>query len=252
MSVAEEFAEGEASAVRRQVISGYIEGFLQREHTGPEHLDELVFTLKRLAAEDVENTVEILQEAIEALAHAAEAREVGNSGHGEMTARYCEVIGRALRLVPEEIADLAYTARVHNVGQLFVPERILNKPGPLTDDEFYLVKVHPRVGGEIVSTLPNSENLRKAIEHHHEAFDGSGYPGGLRGEEIPLWARILSLADAYVNMTTERSFASAKTSQQAMAELEKLSGTHFDGMLVRILARELKEEKPSWTSGTKI
>jgi HD-GYP domain-containing protein (c-di-GMP phosphodiesterase class II) len=67
-----------------------------------------------------------------------------------------------------------------------------------------------------------------------------------------LWARILSLADAYVNMTTDRSFASAKTSQQAMAELEKLSGTHFDGMLVRILARELKEEKPSWTGGTKI
>jgi diguanylate cyclase (GGDEF)-like protein len=252
VSVAEEFNEGEASAVRRQVISGYIEGFLQREHTGPEHLDELVLTLKRMAVEEEGNTIEILQEAIEALAHAAEAREVGNAGHGEMTARYCEVIARALRLVPEEIADLAYTARVHNVGQLFVPERILNKPGPLTDDEFYLVKVHPRVGGEIVGTLPNCENMRKAIEHHHEAFDGSGYPNGLRGEEIPLWARILSLADAYVNMTTDRSFASAKTSQQAMAELEKLSGTHFDGMLVRILARELKEEKPSWTGGTKI
>src|SRR5438132_579330 len=99
VSVAEEFSEGEASAVRRQLISGYIEGFLQREHTGPEHLDELVLTLKRMAAEEEENTVEVLQEAIEALAHAAEAREVGNSGHGEMTARYCEVIARALRLV---------------------------------------------------------------------------------------------------------------------------------------------------------
>ena len=249
VSVAEEFTEGEASAVRRQLISGYIEGFLQREHTGPEHLDELVLTLKRLAAEDEDNTVEVLQEAIEALAHAAEAREGGNAGHGEMTARYCEIIARALRLVPEEIADLSYTARVHNVGQLFVPERILNKPGPLTDDEFYLVKVHPRVGGEIVGTLPNCDNMRKAIEHHHEAFDGSGYPNALRGEEIPLWARILAIADAYVNMTTERSFAPAKTSQQAMAELEKLSGIQFDGMLVRILARELKEEKPTWTPG---
>lgn len=252
VSVAEEFSEGEASAVRRQLISGYIEGFLQREHTGPEHLDELVLTLKRMATEDEENNVEVLQEAIEALAHAAEAREVGNSGHGEMTARYCEVVARALRLVPEEIADLSYAARVHNVGQLFVPDRVLNKSGPLSDDEFYLVKVHTRVGGEIVGTLPNSENMRKAIEHHHEAFDGSGYPNGLRGEEIPLWARILSLADAYVNMTTDRSFAPAKTSQQAMAELEKLSGTHFDGMLVRILARELKEEKPSWSGGAKI
>ena len=251
VSVAEEFAEGEASAVRRQLISGYIEGFLQREHTGPEHLDELVLTLKRLAAEEEENTIEILQEAIEALAHAAESRGAGSSGHGELTARYCEVIGRALRMVPEEIADLAYTARVHNVGQLFVPERILNKSGPLTDDEFYLVKVHPRIGGEIVGTLPESGNMRKALEHHHEAFDGSGYPNGLRGEEIPLWARIIALADAYVSLTTERSYAPAKTSQQAMVELEKLSGTHFDGMLVRILARELKEEKPSWTGGAK-
>jgi len=252
VSVAEEFTEGEASAVRRQLISGYIEGFLQREHTGPEHLDELVLTLKRLATEDEENTVEVLQEAIEALAHAAEAREGGNSGYGEMTAHYCEIIARALRLVPEEIADLSYTARVHNVGQLFVPERILNKPGPLTDDEFYLVKVHPRIGGEIVGTLPNSDKMRNAIEHHHEAFDGSGYPNALRGEEIPLWSRILAIADAYVNMTTERSMTAAKTSQQAMAELEKLSGIQFDGMLVRILARELKEERSSWTPGAKI
>jgi HD-GYP domain-containing protein (c-di-GMP phosphodiesterase class II) len=162
------------------------------------------------------------------------------------------MIARALRLLPEEIADLSYIARVHNVGQLFVPERILNKPGPLTDDEFYLVKVHPRVGGEIVGTLPNSDKMRMAIEHHHEAFDGSGYPNALRGEEIPLWARILAIADAYVSMTTERSLSAAKTSQQAIAELEKLSGVQFDGMLVRILARELKEEKPTWAPGAKI
>jgi HD-GYP domain-containing protein (c-di-GMP phosphodiesterase class II) len=95
----------------------------------------------------------------------------------------------------------------------------------------------------MVGTIPGSIMLQKAIEHHHEAFDGSGYPNGLRGEQIPLWARILCLADAYVNMTTDRSFAPAKTTEQALVELEKLSGTRYDGMLVRVLIRQLKSGK---------
>jgi len=95
--------------------------------------------------------------------------------------------------------------------------------------------------------MPNSEILQKTIEHHHEAFDGTGYPGGLHGEQIPLLARIVALADAYVNMTADRSFAPAKTSDQALAELERMSGTRYDGMLVRVLSRELKAEKaPTW------
>jgi HD-GYP domain-containing protein (c-di-GMP phosphodiesterase class II) len=101
------------------------------------------------------------------------------------------------------------------------------------------------VGAEILATVPGSEKLQKAVEHHHEAFDGSGYPDGLRGEQIPLWARIMAIADAFANMTTERSFAPAKTSEQALAEVEKLSGTRYDGMLVRILLRELKAERAS-------
>ena len=136
--------------------------------------------------------------------------------------------------------DLIYTARVHDVGKIFVPDRILNKPGPLTDDEYYLVKLHAHVGAEVLGILPRSDAMQKAIEHHHEAFDGSGYPGGLRGEQIAPVGRILAVADSYVNMTTERSFAPAKSTDQALAELEKLSGIQFDGMLVRILARELK------------
>jgi len=86
------------------------------------------------------------------------------------------------------------------------------------------------------------------VEHHHENFDGSGYPGGLRGEEIPLGGRILHVADAYVNMTTERPFAAARSPEAAMAELEAMSGTQFDGMIVRILARQLKAEKATTRS----
>jgi diguanylate cyclase (GGDEF)-like protein len=245
VSTAEEFADGETAAVQRQLISGYIEGFLQREHTGPEHLEELLTTLKKMCGDDEGRNFVVLREAIETLTRAAESRELNSSGHGEMVAHYCEIIARSLRLTSEDVADLVYAARVHDVGKIFVPERTLNKSGPLTDDEFYILKMHSRIGGEILATIPGSENIQKAVEHHHEAFDGAGYPARLRGEEIPIWARIIAIADAYVNMTTDRSFATAKTSEQALNELEKLSGTRYDGMLVRILLRELKQEKAS-------
>jgi HD-GYP domain-containing protein (c-di-GMP phosphodiesterase class II) len=143
------------------------------------------------------------------------------------------------------MSDLVYAARVHDVGKIFVPERIVAKNGPLTDDEYAQVKLHATVGAEIVGTIPGSRCLQDAIQHHHEAFDGSGYPAGQSGEQIPLWARIIGLADAYVNMTTERAFTPAKTSDQALAELEKLSGTLYDGMLVRILIRQLRAERAS-------
>jgi len=255
VSTADGFGADEGGAVQRQLISGYIEGFLRREHTGPEHLEELLTMLRKLCTGetkdgDEECNFQALRESIEGLTHAAELREQNGAGHGEMVARYCELMARALGMSAEEMDDLSYAARVHDVGKIFVPERILNKSGPLTDDEFYLVKLHAHIGAEILSTLPGTEMQQQTVEHHHEAFDGSGYPGGLRGEQIPLWARIVTVADAYVNMTTERSFASAKTSEQALAELERLSGIRYDGMLVRVLFRELKAERAPWSMGS--
>jgi diguanylate cyclase (GGDEF)-like protein len=243
VSMAEEFGEGENFASQKQQISTYIEGFLQREQTGPEDLEELVSTLRKLCGGEEDCNVQVLKESIEALTRAAESREPDALGHGDMVGRYTDLIGRALALPPDEIVELAYAARVHDVGKIFVPERIVTKPGPLTEAEYVQMKKHTRVGAEIVGTIPGSVMLQKAIEHHHEAFDGSGYPNGLRGEEIPLWARILGLADAYVNMTSERSFAPAKTAEQALAEIEKMSGTRYDGMLVRVLIRQLKTGK---------
>ncbi len=243
VAVAELFGESESLAAQRQQISNYIEGFLQRENTGPQDLDDLVSTLRRLCDGEAECNVQVLKEAIEALARAAEAREFHASGHGELVGRYAELIGRALALPADEIAELAYAGRVHDVGKIFVPERIVRKTGSLTDEEYALMKTHASTGAEIVSAIPGSVLLQKAVEHHHEAFDGSGYPNGLRGEEIPLWARIVGLADAFVNMTTDRSFAPAKTPEQAIAEIEKMSGTRYDGMLVRVLMRQLKTGK---------
>lgn len=159
------------------------------------------------------------------------------------------MIARALGLSPEETADLVYAARVHDVGKIFVPEHILNKAGPLSDDEFFNLRMHAHVGAEIVGIIPHSSMMREAIENHHQRFDGSGYPDGLRGEEIPLWARIIALTDAYANMVTEQSFSAARTPEQALDELVKMSGTRFDGMLVRLLLRGFRSERTSSNSG---
>ena len=162
-------------------------------------------TLYKLCGGDEECNVPLLKEAIESLSRAAESRELHTAGHGDLVARYTEVIARALGLSSEDTADLVYAARVHDVGKIFVSERILNKPGPLGEDEFQQVKMHAHVGAEIVGTIPHCPMMREAIEHHHQRFDGTGYPDGLRGEQIPLWARIIALTDAYANMVTEQS-----------------------------------------------
>jgi len=245
VSTAEEFSEGQDFARQRQQISAYIEGFLQRERTGPEHLEELTSTLRKLCESNGEVNVSLLKESIESLSRAAESRELQAGGHGDLVARYTEIVARALRLSPDETSQLVFAARVHDVGKIFVSENILNKPGPLSDPEFQRVKNHARDGAEIARMLPNSESIRQAIEHHHQRFDGSGYPDGLRGEQIPLWARIIGLTDAYANMITEHSIAAARTPDQALDELSKMSGTRFDGMLVRLLLRELKAERIS-------
>lgn len=243
VSTSEDYGQDEEAIVQRQLVSGYIEGFLQREHSGPEQIEELVNTLRKLSTGEAQKNIPLLRDSIEALARAAESRELNAPGHGEAVAQYSAMIGRALGFSAEDVRELTFAGRVHDVGKIFVPEKILNRQGSLTEDEFAQLKMHGRLGGEVVSTVPNGEKVKAAVENHHERVDGSGYPLGSRGEDIPLWARIIAVADAYVNLTSDRSLAPGKSSEQAIAELEKASGVKFDGMLVRVLTRELKSER---------
>jgi diguanylate cyclase (GGDEF)-like protein len=240
---------GEGSAVQRQLVSGYIEGFLQREHNGPEHLEELVTTLRKLCGREDEKDHKAIKEAVEALSRAAELREHNAAGHGEQCSHYTGMIARGLNLSGQEVEDLTFAGRVHDVGKLFIPDRVLNKAGALTEDEFAVIKKHPQVGAEVLRAIPEIEHVAQAVESHHEAFDGNGYPRGLKGEDIPLYGRIVAVADAYVNMTSDRSFAPPKTDEQALAELGKQSGIRFDGMIVRLFARLLKMERATSFGG---
>ncbi len=237
VSTSDVFGKG---SVQQQLVSGYIEGFLQREHNGPEQLEELVGTLRKLCGSDDSSDRRAIKEAVEALSRAAELRELSGAGHGEQCAHYAGMIARGLNLSEQDVEDVTFAGRVHDVGKLFIPVRILNKEGGLTEEEFTVIKSHPLVGAEVLRAIPEIARVAQAVESHHEAFDGSGYPFGLKGENIPLFGRIVAVADAYVNMTSERPFAAPKTDEQAMAELGKQSGTRFDGMILRLLARVLK------------
>jgi diguanylate cyclase (GGDEF)-like protein len=243
VSMAEDYSTDQTSALQRQQVSGYIEGFLQRDRTGPEQIDELVATLRKLSSGTEQKNLPLLRDSIEALARAAESRELNSAGHGDAVAQYSEMIGRALGLSADDVHALGFIGRVHDVGKILVPEKILNRESALSEEEFNYMKMHPRLGAEIVASVPDSELMQKAIECHHERVDGSGYPLGIKGDDISLWARIVAVADAYVNLTSDRTLAPGKTSEQALAELEKSSGTKYDGMLVRVLARELKAER---------
>lgn len=246
VSIAEEFLGAGSAVAQRQLLTAYIEGFLQREHSGPESVQELTATLKKMCA--AAESRESLMDALFALSRASEGREVHASGLGEACAREVEALGRELGMREDELMDVVYAARVHDLGKLILPEKILCKPGPLTEDEFYLVKMHSQVGAEILSSIPDSDRLREIVKHHHERFDGTGYPDGLRGEEIPLGSRMLSVVDGYLTMMTDRPFAPRLSHPEAMAELERCSGTQFDGMLVRLFLSQLRGKRKSVAS----
>jgi HD-GYP domain-containing protein (c-di-GMP phosphodiesterase class II) len=128
---------------------------------------------------------------------------------------------------------------LHDIGKIGISEKILNKPGKLTTEEWEVIKSHPQVGANIVSHTPQLAPCLTAILYHHERHDGLGYPKGLKGEEIPLEARILALADAFAAMTSERAYSNALTFEDALEEIKRGAGTQFDPQLVEIFCSAL-------------
>jgi diguanylate cyclase (GGDEF)-like protein len=224
---------------QRQIIAAHLDNLLQREHLP--NVSELVTALKRFTEYiPAEKLREALMEALRTINSTVEAREMHAHGHGETVCSYAQAIARELSFTPAEMEELSFAATIHDIGKIVVPERLLNKATPLTFDEFQLMKSHSAVGADLLETLPGGKNIREWVLYHQERYDGGGYPNGLKGEEIPLGARIIAVAEAYVNMTTDRAYADGKTPHDAMQELERSSGTQFDGMLVRVLTRQLK------------
>ena len=178
-----------------------------------------------------------------ALTRAIDAKSKWTAGHSERVTRYAEEIGRALDFGEEQMRILCISAILHDIGKIAVPEQILDKPGKLTDEEFDEVKKHPRAGTNIISSIPSYETIISGILYHHERWDGTGYPDGLKGEAIPLNARIICVADVYDALAADRPYRKAWGRQQALDFFEEQKEKMFDPRLVDILIRHVTKEK---------
>ena len=164
----------------------------------------------------------------EALAEAIEKRDPYTGGHTKRVVSYCLVAAKYLNLTPEELEILKLSAILHDVGKIGVEDRILRKPGNLDDEEAKIMKMHPLLGAEIMRHIRQLKDLIPGMLHHHERPDGKGYPEGLKGMDIPIVARIISAADTYDAMTTNRPYRKGLSRQTAIDEIKKEAGTQFD------------------------
>ncbi len=188
---------------------------------------------------------EAYESTIRALVQAVETKDHYTRGHSERVSRASVLIARILKMRDDRVEALRYAGILHDVGKLGVPTRVLQKTGPLSDMEFAAIKRHPRNGTEMVRGIAFLEEAYNGIMHHHERLDGRGYPLGLAGRDIPEFARIIAVADAFDSMTSTRSYRGAREISEALHELENCAGTQFDPTMVQALIAALQLEP--WT-----
>jgi len=170
---------------------------------------------------------------VTALATSIDAKDPYTKGHSDRVNQYTLKMARQLKLPEDQLDMLQYMSLLHDIGKIGIKDSVLNKPGKLTEEEFDEIKKHPEVGYRIISEIKYLSKSAEVVRHHHERYNGMGYPSGLIGEKIPLGSRIISVADAYDAMTTERPYKKAMTHEEALLELNRCSGTQFDPRVVK-------------------
>ncbi|MBI5167400.1 MAG: response regulator [candidate division NC10 bacterium] len=199
------------------------------------NLERKRLEIKRLK----EKEAQVLFQAIKALAAAIDAKEHYTAQHSQRVTQLSLILADALDLEEDQCYALELAAQMHDVGKIGIPDTVLSKVGKLTPEEWHYMRGHPAKGAEIVGQIEELSEVSSIIRHHHERMDGGGYPDGLKGEAIPLLARIIAIADAYEAMTTDRAYRRARTREQALAELRNQKGAQFDARLVEVFARAL-------------
>jgi HD-GYP domain-containing protein (c-di-GMP phosphodiesterase class II) len=183
-----------------------------------------------------------LFKAIRVVTAAIDAKSHYAARHSSRVTQLSLMIGKRIGLSPEQTITLELAAQLHDIGKIGTPEEVLTKPGMLTDEEWVDVLKHPALGSAFLAAVPELSEIASAVRHHHEHYDGTGYPDGLQGPAIPLFARIIAVADAYDAITSDRPYRKTKTHQEAAKELELHSGKQFDTVLVHQLLAALSEE----------
>jgi putative nucleotidyltransferase with HDIG domain len=176
-------------------------------------------------------------EALRALVNAVEVKDAYTHGHSRRTAEVATALGARLGLVPEELRLLAQGAYLHDVGKIGIPDEILNKPERLTPEEREVIETHAAVGAEMVAQAPSLRGCVDIVRHHHERYDGDGYPDGMHGTGIPRLARIAAVADVWDALTSDRAYRPGWAPEDALAHIVDGSGTHFDPIVVEALVQ---------------
>ena len=174
---------------------------------------------------------------LQALTAAIDAKDPYTRGHSERVAYMSAELAKAMGLPKDEVERIHTSGLVHDVGKIGVPEAVLCKPGKLTDEEFDLIKRHPQIGYDILHAVPTIEPLLPGVLHHHERWDGRGYPHGLKGKDIPLMGRVMALADTFAAMSSTRSYRPAMPREKVLKEIRDCAGTQFDPALAPLFVK---------------
>jgi len=272
VSTAEHFDPDETKKWKRDVLEAYLGVTLKRLFaTGPEAFEEIYNRLEQFtqalsagpadmpgaggnssagargASEAAPHGAEgpralppAVIETITSLAFAIDAKDHYTQGHSQKVSTYAVLLAEALGLSEAEVEEVRLAGVLHDIGKVGIPESILNKSGPLNPDEWETMKTHVQYGARILEPLDGLSRVQQMVKHHHEFFDGSGYPEGLGGSRIPLGARIIAIADAYDTITSDRMYKKARTAEEAFAELERCDGAQFDPDLVEVFIRKMR------------
>jgi diguanylate cyclase (GGDEF)-like protein/putative nucleotidyltransferase with HDIG domain len=267
VSTADQFNAESARQWKRDVLDAYLGVTLKRLFsTGPDAFVEIYSRVEQFARSlaeaesgerlkgagggggpdsprecDYEPLPAIVMDTLTSLALAVDSKDQFTQGHSHKVSSYAVLIAEAIGLKGSEIEEVRLGGMLHDVGKVGIMESILNKNGPLNPDEWEAMKRHVEYGAKLLEPLRGTERVRQMVAHHHEFFDGSGYPEGLTGKQIPMGARIIAIADAYDTITSERTYKKARTPEEAFSELSRCGNAQFDPELVQVFISRLRE-----------
>ncbi|MGA8221014.1 MAG: diguanylate cyclase [Candidatus Acidiferrales bacterium] len=249
VSSAEQGDPNDTKRWKKDVLEAYLGVTLKRLFsTGPEAFEEIYRRLEQFTRSLTEQggggpgdgLPPAVVETVTSLALAIDAKDHYTQGHSQKVSAYAVMIAQALGMTVPEIEEIRLAALLHDIGKVGIPETILNKSGPLDASEWETMKTHTDLGAKILEPLEAMNHIRLMVRHHHEFYDGTGYPERLEGEQIPHGARVIAIADAYDTITSERTYKKARTPEDAFGELERCAANQFDPELVRIFIETMR------------
>lgn len=191
-------------------------------------------------------------ETMVALANSIDSKDSYTRGHSQRVAEMAVEIGRELKLTERELKQLRYGGILHDIGKIGIVEAILLKKSSLTDEEMKVMRQHPSIGDSIIQPVSFLKEIRAAVRCHHEWWNGTGYPDGLKGEKIPFIARVVSVADTWDACTTTRPYSRALPEDQALAVMEKLRGTHLDPSILDAFLKVIEKKRTAGLQSVKV